>query len=195
MNQKKQRTLAIFALAIALVATSIAYAALSATLSITGNVTKKKGSWSIDIQNISSVTTNGTGKMTTPPSVGTNGTLNFAAELAKPGDSVSFTFDLVNNGSVAATFDTDKFDIIIGNTAASKMYTDGEISDDNVTLSIVVKESDGTIKGIYADGLSLSPSGGKKTLKLTLTWDPTSHITTTESKILSVTANFPFKQA
>ena len=53
MKQKKQRTLAIFALAIALVATTIAYAVLSTTLKVSGSVTKKGGTWAINIQNIS----------------------------------------------------------------------------------------------------------------------------------------------
>lgn len=78
MNQKKQRTLAIFALAIALVATTVAYAVLSTTLKVSGSVTKKGGTWAINIQNISTVTTTGSGKMTTAPKV-SGTTLSFAS--------------------------------------------------------------------------------------------------------------------
>ena len=192
MNKKKQRTLAIFALAIALVATTVAYAALSTTLQVSGSVTKKGGTWSINIENISSVTTTGTGKMTTAPtSSGT--TLSFAAELAKPGDSVSFTFDIVNNGSVDAIWDVNNSRKSIGNNSEYVSWSE-EISDEDIVLALAYKTSNGSYVPImsYQDLLN---SGDSFTLKLTLTWNSASHITTKESKTLSVTAEFPFTQA
>ncbi len=104
MEQRKQRTLAIFALALALIATSVAYAALSTTLTISGNVTKKGGSWSVYISNVSNIKTSGSAVMSTNPTVSGSSTtsLNFAATLIKPGDKVEFDFTVANAGSVDA---------------------------------------------------------------------------------------------
>ena len=194
MNQKKQRGLAIFALAIALVATTVAYAALSTTLQVSGNVTKKGGTWSVNIRNISNVTTTGTGKMTTAPSV-SGTTLSFEAELAKPGDSVSFTFDIVNNGSVDAKVDLGSSLISMGNYT-SNIASVSELTSDNVTYALKYKKTDGSFESPAGKlwNITLKPNGSQ-TFMLTLTWDSTSHITTTESKKLAITAEFPFTQA
>lgn len=107
MGTKKQRTLAIFALAIALIATTVAYAALSTTLKVSGTVTKKGGTWNIYISKISNVNKTGTATITkTPTASGTATTaIDFAATLEKPGDSISFDFTVANGGSIDAKID------------------------------------------------------------------------------------------
>ena len=104
METKKQRTLAIFALAIALIATTVAYAALATTLQVSGTVTKKGGTWSIIYTNVSAVTATGGAVLTEAQKKVTNenNKLSFSGTLVKPGDSIYFTFKIKNNGSIDA---------------------------------------------------------------------------------------------
>ena len=107
MNQKKQRTLAIFALTVALLATSIAYATLSAALKVSGSATKKGGTWcqQMSIDEKFTPKTTGDGKMTSNPTFANN-TLSFGISLSKPNDSVEFSFNLVNCGNIDASIKT-----------------------------------------------------------------------------------------
>ena len=199
MNQKKQRTLAIFALAVALVATTIAYAALSTTLNISGNITKKGGSWSVGITNLSSVSTTGTGSMSKAPSV-SGTTLSFDANLKKPGDSVSFTFDIVNSGTVTAGMFVDSATMAInGISRTLASLSEMKVVSDDITYLLEIKDSDGKFYSTYDQAYIIlgdkNTSTNTKTFKLTLTWNAGTKITTVDDKKLTVTASFPFAQA
>ncbi len=171
MEQRKQRTLAIFALALALIATSVAYAALSTTLTISGNVTKKGGSFSVVMQNVKQGTTVGSGKITSVKLNGTD-TVNFGISLEKPGDSASFSFDVYNAGTIDAIVN-DYLDTSFRSSTATVDATRWEHCDgrgcfpENVdcTLSMGGKViSNGTIV------IDL-PSKGTKTLTVACTYD------------------------
>ncbi len=199
MNQKKQRTLAIFALAVALVATTVAYAALSTTLNISGNITKKGGSWSVGITNLSSVSTKGTGSMSKAPSV-SGTTLSFDANLKKPGDSVSFTFDIVNSGTVTAGMDVGSAKMAInGISRTLASLSEMKVVSDDITYLLEIKDSDGKFYSTYDQAYIIlgdkNTSTNTKTFKLTLTWNAGTKITTVNDKKLTVTASFPFAQA
>lgn len=202
MNQKKQRTLAIFALAVALIATTVAYAALSTTLNISGNITKKGGSWSVGITNLSSVSTTGTGSMSKAPSV-TGTTLSFDADLKKPGDSVSFTFDIVNSGTVTAQMPflggQDAIMEINGVSKSFASYSEMKVVSDDITYLLEIKASNGEFYSTYDQTYitlgDKNTSTNTKTFKLTLTWNEGTKITTVDDKKLTVTASFPFEQA
>ena len=199
MNQKKQRTLAIFALAVALVATTVAYAALSTTLNISGNITKKGGSWSVGITNLSSVSTTGTGSMSKAPSV-SGTTLSFDANLKKPGDSVSFTFDIVNSGTVTAEMYVGSAKMAI-NGISKDLESGSEMKavSDDITYLLEIKDSNGKFYSTYDQAYIIlgdkNTSTNTKTFKLTLTWNTGTKITTIDDKKLTVTASFPFRQA
>ena len=199
MNQKKQRTLALFALAVALVATTVAYAALSTTLNISGNITKKGGSWSVGITNLSSVSTKGTGSMSKAPSV-SGTTLSFDANLKKPGDSVSFTFDIVNSGTVTAGMDVGSAKMAInGISRTLASLSEMKVVSDDITYLLEIKDSDGKFYSTYDQAYIIlgdkNTSTNTKTFKLTLTWNAGTKITTVNDKKLTVTASFPFAQA
>lgn len=100
MEKKKQRTLAIFALAIALVATTVAYAVLQTTLNISGSVTKKGGSWDIKFTDVSTSTVRGGTFSKTPAVSGTS--LTFNANLNTEGDAVLIKFRVHNAGTLNA---------------------------------------------------------------------------------------------
>lgn len=203
MNQKKQRTLAIFVLAIALVATTIAYAVLSTTLSISGNVTKKGGSWDVHLANVSQATTTGTGKMTTTPQI-SGTTLSFAAELSKPGDSVEFTFDIVNGGTINAIMYTGS--LSLNNKSESiASYSGFSVTNNNITYKIYMKDDLGNWESAgtnlfsccnsYGDGYLALGKQETKNVKIVLTYNSSATSVDSTDKTMNVTASFPFVQA
>lgn len=107
-SDKKFRALAIAAICIAIVGVSVAYAALSTILNINGTATVSTStSWKIQFDNISTITTTGNASTTREPALNTNDSniLEWAAKFSAPGDSVSFSFQVKNSGSIDAVLD------------------------------------------------------------------------------------------
>ena len=82
---------------------SIAYAALSAVLTISGNAEVVASSWDVYLDNIK-VTS---GSVNTGlPIITSKTTVNFSTNLSIPGDYYEFTVDVVNNGTIDAMIDS-----------------------------------------------------------------------------------------
>ncbi len=163
MKQKNQRTLAIFALALAIVATTIAYAALSTTLNVSGTVTKKGGSWNIYFTNPSSASIEGSAKASTITLASTQ--ISFNVELYKPNDSVTYTVDIKNGGTIDAILDS-------------------------VTLTGVdtASNNDITYKVTYKDGTTIKKGdtlnkGVTKTIKIYVKYNDVSTLSSTDIKL------------
>lgn len=163
MKQKNQRTLAIFSLALAIVSTTIAYAALSTTLNISGTVTKKGGSWNIYFTNPSSASIEGSAKASTITLASTQ--VSFNVELYKPNDSVTYTVDIKNGGTIDAILDS-------------------------VTLTGVdtASNNDITYKVTYKDGTTIKKGdtlnkGVTKTIKIYVKYNDVSTVSSTDIKL------------
>lgn len=80
---------------------SIGYAALSMTLNITGESSIKSAKWDIHFDNlvVDSASVSATGPATINQS---KNTIDYTVKLSKPGDSYSFTVDVVNSGTIDA---------------------------------------------------------------------------------------------
>ena len=163
MKQKNQRTLAIFALVLAIVETTIAYAALSTTLNISGTVTKKGGSWNIYFTNPSSASIEGSAKASTITLASTQ--VSFNVELYKPNDSVTYTVDIKNGGTIDAILDS-------------------------VTLTGVdtASNNDITYKVTYKDGTEIKKGdtlnkGVTKTIKIFVKYNDVSTLANTDVKL------------
>ena len=107
-SDKKFRALAIAAICIAIVGVSVAYAALSTILNVNGTATVSTStSWKIQFNNISTITTTGNASTTREPALNSADStiLEWAAKFSAPGDSVSFTFQVKNGGSIDAVLD------------------------------------------------------------------------------------------
>ena len=102
MKGRSQRKMIVYGLAIALLVTTVAYAVLQTTLNINGTVNRKGGSWNIHFENVANVVKCGDATITTPTISNAGATLTFSASLAVPKDSVSFTVDVVNDGTIDA---------------------------------------------------------------------------------------------
>ena len=113
-KERKIKFLSIAALLVAVLGLTVAFAALSQTLTINGSAAVDTATWDIHFEKTSGKETEAEGAATfTEPTL--NGTMieNFSATLTKPGDSVTYYFDIVNNGTIDAVVSSYNFPLAI----------------------------------------------------------------------------------
>ena len=100
---RKVKIISLIVLVVMILCLTVALAALSQTLTINGSAAVNAASWDIHFEKTSGKETEvkGTATFTEPTLSGTK-IENFSATLTKPGDSVTYYFDIVNNGTVDA---------------------------------------------------------------------------------------------
>ena len=99
IKDRKVLTLGLCLVAVCVFTLTIAYAALSAVLTISGNARVSAADWDIYLANPK--VTNGSAT-TIVPSIKTSSTVEFSTTLSMPGDFYEFTIDVVNGGSIDA---------------------------------------------------------------------------------------------
>ena len=99
------KIIAIVALCFAVAGISLAYAAMNTTLTIKGSATMDTAKWSIKFKNLLT-DTDGAASFTTNPQITGDITIgDYAVTLTKPGDTVTLTFDVANDGTLDANLD------------------------------------------------------------------------------------------
>ena len=192
-NNKGFKILAIVALCVAVAGLSVAYAALSETLNISGTakVGATSANWNVHFANGSCNKTGGAtaGAITATGTQVTLGESTFTA----PGDSVVCTFDVTNTGTINAKVQTVNIP-----TASSFTYTgsgDAKLTDEN----LVKGNMEYTVT--YADGTPIAAEdtldkGVTKNLKLTLTYKATAtSLPQAEVSISNIVGTIVYKQA
>ncbi len=107
-KDRKFRALAIAAICVAIVGVSVAYAALSATLNINGTATvDTTGAWDIQIKT-PACTATGLAKCDPAAALTGTTTLTWGAKFVAPGDTVTVTANIVNEGTIDALLETIK---------------------------------------------------------------------------------------
>lgn len=94
----------IVALIVSTVAITIGYASFSGALKINGDATVNHSSWIIKFTNLAEANLLGTAEEVNPPEISENGTTlaGYNVKFTTPGDSVSYTFDVANEGTFKA---------------------------------------------------------------------------------------------
>ncbi|MEG0025934.1 MAG: hypothetical protein RR847_00400 [Bacilli bacterium] len=115
MKKKGLKIMAIFSLCVAVLGLSIAYAALSTTLNLNGTAQIKGSSWDVHFAALSEPIIVG-GAIIKTPTILTGTDINFAVDFTKPGDSITYIFDVINKGTLPAKIGTitTKVPIITG---------------------------------------------------------------------------------
>lgn len=155
-------------IAIALVAFilggTIAYASFTQQLDIQGKATVKKSSWSIKFTNLQPVIKTGTATEVTAPTINTNDTKisEYDVTLTTPGDSVTYKFDVVNEGTFNAKISSITIPTPTCTGTGTNATTDETNVCDNLTYTLT-----------YADGSPIAvddtlDAGETKSLKLNL---------------------------
>lgn len=103
-KDRKTKVIAVCALLIAIISLSIGFAAFSENLTIGGTGSVKAASWEVKFMNLQSAVLVGTATEVTAPTINTNDTNigDYSVTLSAPGDSVSYTFDIANEGTINA---------------------------------------------------------------------------------------------
>ena len=102
-NRKVLYGLVALALVLSVVGISIGFASMSQDLTISGSAEVVPATWKIKFANLSSPTIAGDATVDTAPTItGDTHIGNYAITLTKPGDSVTYTFDVVNDGTIDA---------------------------------------------------------------------------------------------
>ena len=176
MKDKKRTNYVIIAILLLVVGISIGYAALSATLTITGNTTINRNTWDVHFETLN--VTSGSVTATTPATIsGSKLDINYAITLAKPGDFYEFTVNVKNGGTLPAKLSSTPQ--VLGLSNAQKVYT-----------TYTVTYSDGTAA---AAGDTIA-AGASKTIKVRVAYrtDITSgQLPTTEQNVeLTYSMNF-----
>ena len=104
MEKTRQiKIISLCALLAAVLGLTVAFASLSQTLTIKGSAAVNAASWDIHFEKTSGKETEVKGAATfTEPTLSGTTIENFSTTLTKPGDSVTYYFDIVNNGTVDA---------------------------------------------------------------------------------------------
>ena len=111
MEKTRQiKIISLCALLVAVLGLTVAFAALSQTLTINGSAAVDAASWDIHFEKTSGKETEvkGAARFTEPTLNGTT-IENFSATLTKPGDSVIYYFDIVNKGTIDAVVSSYNF--------------------------------------------------------------------------------------
>ena len=99
IKDRKALTLGLCLVVVCVFTSTIAYAALSAVLTIQGSAQVTSSNWDIHLDNVK-VTSDSVSGIT--PSITTPTTASFSTTLNMPGDFYEFTIDVVNAGSIDA---------------------------------------------------------------------------------------------
>ena len=169
------KALVVVTLLVSVLALSIAYAAYSATLLISGTVTAKKSSdaWNVHFESTDGSTTltptlGGNAKVTSSATLTETKISDFKVTFYAPGDSISYDFEVKNTGSVDATLNK----IILGSLSCSKAA--GTQQDTEVDANNLCGNLDMNITKLDGNNISVGdkiPAGGSETYKLTITWN------------------------
>ena len=178
-RKKSKKTLLFSVLLLVLVGGLIGYASLNRVLTIEGETTVSKNVWNVRFENVKVLTNNAI--VETAPNIIDNGSkVNFVIKLDKPGDSYSFTVDVVNNGDIDAMLGTTN---LIDELSTKTNYLDYKLS--------------------YSDGVDftkgdLLKKGTKDTIKFKVTFKKditAADLETSSEQALNITLTSTFIQA
>ena len=169
-NRKVLYGLVALALLLSVVGISIGFAAMSQELKIEGTAEVVPASWSILFKDLSQKTVAGDGQELDDPTLTATIIKDFDVRLTKPGDSVSYTFKVANDG----TIDAKLSDIQFGTPTYTGTATgEAKTSDESIVASNLVftlKYLDGTTESDLSVGDTLAHDT-YRTLKLTVAYD------------------------
>ena len=195
MKNNKSKNILLGVLAVGLVGMTVAYAALSQKLDIKSTAKVKASTWDIHFENLSTAQTVGTGKVVTEPTLSATQITGLNVKLQKPGDSVSYIFDIKNAGTIDSKIGEYKINtkddgIVCTDESGSTDSADATLVCNNLKYTIVYSEDTTADQtgDVISSGSSFTTdqqlkAGNKISAKLTVTYDgdavPTNDVTIT----------------
>lgn len=123
-RQRGTNILAIIALVVAVAGLTVAFAAMSQKLTISGTTTMDTATWDVHFEDLVIKEPEGAAKLLTEPTLGEKGTSfgNFEVVLTRPGDAVEFNFNVKNAGDIDAKFTDWLVNGMVGGNLSSYSY-------------------------------------------------------------------------
>lgn len=168
-NQKKAKYLTLLVAIFAFVSFgTIVFAGYTQQLDIQGKATVKKASWLIKFANLQDVITTGTAVEDQKPTINTNDTKisEYKVSLNTPGDSVTYKFDVVNEGTFDAKISSITIPTPVCTGSGESKITDETNICSNLSYTLTYDDEDNTPVALN-DALE---SEETKHIKLTLTY-------------------------
>lgn len=145
-NKKALYYFVSLALVLSIIGISVGFAAMSTELKVQGAANVVPASWKIKFNNLSSPVISGAAKVVKAPTIQSDTHIgDYEVELTKPGDTVVYTFDVVNSGTLDAELSTYTFQepTITGTGATAE--ADAAIVKNNLVYTLT-----------YADGSAIN---------------------------------------
>lgn len=164
-NEKIIQLVMVIALVVSITGISVGFAAMSTTLSVSGVTEMAPASWKIKFENLSNPTLTGSATVVTAPVItGDTHIGDYSVRLTRPGDSVTYTFDVTNSGSIDAELSSFTF---ATPSIVATLPADQTIVQNNLVYSLT-----------YNDGSSIAvndelKAGQSKKLKLFISYPST----------------------
>lgn len=140
-KDRNGRVIAIAALLLSVIGISIGYSAMSTILNINGTATMNTAKWSIKFANLSDPVVKGNAEVLTAPQLSDTSIKTYKVKLTKPGDSVTYTFDVING--------SDDMNAILGTFTKPNPVCTGSGDNSETDASTVCSNLVYTLK--YAD--------------------------------------------
>ena len=178
MDKKKYGIVGGAILVLALVATiGVVYAAYTQSLNINGTANVKANSWKIRFANLQEVELTGEAQEIVKPKLNENATTigDYSVLISKPGDSIKYTFDIVNEG----TFNAKGIEPIIGQVTCTGTGDNAETDAANVCKHLTYKWSIPESAKVN-DEVVLNAGATIKNVSVTLTYDNTDKVQVSE---------------
>lgn len=140
-NRKVLYGLVAIALVLSVVGISVGFAAMSETLTINGTAEVVPATWKIKFQNLSSANIVGDATVTTAPTIQSDTHIgDYAVKLTKPGDSISYDFEITNAGSIDAELSSYTFATPVITGTGAKATEDAAVVNANLIYTLTYKD-------------------------------------------------------
>ena len=187
MKSEKFQNIALGVLFVAVITLTIAYAAMSQQLNITasGTVTNKTASWNVHFTDMT-CTESGKAEITTQPTTIATDITGLAFKIKAPGDSVTCTFGVQNEGLLNA--------VIANYSPLEGTCTDTTIAN-KLSYSIKYAAGDTDAGDTPAQGDTLT-SGQTRNLVMTITYaQDATYLPENDVAISNINSHFTYEQA
>ena len=133
-KERKIKVLSLVALIVAVLGLTVAFAALSQTLTINGTASVDAAEWDIHFENLIENSQSG-GKLNATPIMDGTSITGIDATITKPGDYTGFFVDIINNGTIDAkvsSFELSKLCTLSSPVESCDWNNDGQVTQEDI---------------------------------------------------------------
>ena len=178
MKDRNYKIITVLAMILAVTGLSIAYAAYTSTLRISGNVTARASekSWNVKFDDLDYGKT-GSASITQAPTISATQISGFNVNFYAPGDAIEYTWNVSNLGIIDAELTAKSMGTLACAPAASSAATQEEANEFCKDLVFTITYADGSEIKI-GDKISKAQGGtySSDRMKLSVTWSKDSTI-------------------